>query len=85
MMHRRSTRIGLPIAGTARFGRSRTLRHDNIGSMPRWNSDNSDKSVTTMIAHHPAIRDSTPDQVPQNFAARVEVGALDWAAHSQSP
>jgi hypothetical protein len=78
MMHRRSTRTGLPTPGVARFGRSRTLRRDNISPMPRQNDDNSAEAAAMMIAQH-------PDQLRQHIAAHSQTGVSDQAAEPQSP
>jgi hypothetical protein len=69
MMRRPSHRIGLPIPGAARFGRSRTLRRDNIAAIPRHSGDDSIQSAAMMIAQHPDERDSTADRPLQNIAA----------------
>ncbi len=85
MMHRRSTRTGLPIPNAVRFGRSRSRRRHNIGPMPRQNGDNGDEPEATLIAQHPAERDSTPDQSRQNVATRAQTGVSHQAAQPQSP
>ena len=69
MMRRPSHRIDLPIPGAARFGRSRTLRRDNIAAMPRHSDDDSAESPASVIAQHPDERDSTADPPLQNIAA----------------
>jgi hypothetical protein len=69
MMRRPSHRIDLPIPRAARFGRSRTLRRDNVGAMPRHSGDDSVQSEAAMIAQHPDERDSTAYRPFQNIAA----------------
>jgi hypothetical protein len=85
MMHRRSTRTGLPIPGAARLGRSHAPHRDNFGPVPRQNHGNSAQPAATMIAQHPPERGCIPDQPRQNVAAPSQTEVSDEPAQQQSP